>query len=91
MMLVKLIVLAVLLSSSMGVQAQTQAQRNTDVPRGPGVSPPVKSPAPPESGTAPKGNASGSQHGGDSKGAPAVTDTTGAAGIKGNDSNTRAK
>ena len=94
-MLVNLIVLAVLMSGSVGpqAQAQTQAQRNTDVPSGPAVWPLIKSPAPTQSGPAPKGNNPGPQNGGDNKGAPAGTDNTGATGrgSKGNDANTRGK
>ena len=47
-MLVSLIVLAVLMSGSVGPQAQTQTQarRNTDVPSGPAVWPLINSPAP---------------------------------------------
>jgi hypothetical protein len=90
MLLIKLIVLAVLVGST-AAEAETQAQRNTDVPSGPGVWPPVKSSPPPQTGTTPKGNAPGSQQGGNSKGAPAGSDTSGAVGIKGNDSNTRPK
>jgi hypothetical protein len=92
MMLVKLVVLVVLMVGTFQAQAQTPAQRNTDVPSGPAIWPPVKSPAPPQAGETPKGSASGSQKGGDSKGdAPAGADTTGAVGIKGNGSNTRGK
>ena len=95
-MLVKLIVLAVLMSGSVGpqAQAQTHAQRNTDVPNGPAVWPLIKSPAPTQSSPAPNGNNPGPQSGGgDSKGAPAGRDNTGAVGGggKGSDSNTRSK
>ena len=89
-MLVKLVVLAVFISGSLGTQAQ--AQKNTDVPSGPAVWPLIKSPAPTQS-PAPKGNNRGPQNGGDSKGAPASPDNAGAVGGsgKGNDSNTRSK
>jgi hypothetical protein len=92
-MLVKLIVLAVLMSGSVGpqAQAQTHAQRNTDVPNGPAVWPLIKSPAQPPTGPAPKDNTAGPQNGGDSKGAPTGTDSKGEVGNKGNGSNTRGK
>ena len=92
-MLVKLIVLAVLMSGSVGpqAQAQTHAQRNTDVPNGPAVWPLIKSPAPTQSSPAPKDNTAGPQNGGDSKGAPTGTDSKGEVGNKGNGSNTRGK
>ena len=88
-MLVKLVVLAVLMSGTIGTQAQ--AQKNTDVPSGPAVWPLIKSPAQPQTGPAPQGNTAGPQSGGDSKGAPAGTDSKGAVGSKGNGSNTRGK
>ena len=47
--MVKLVVLAVLMSGSFGAQAQ----RNIDVPRGPAASPPIKSPAPTQSSRLP--------------------------------------
>ena len=89
-MLVKLVVLAVLMSGTVGTQAQ--AQKNTDVPSGPAVWPLIKSPAQPQqTGPAPQGSTAGPQNGGDSKGAPAGTDSKGAVGSKGNGSNTRGK
>ena len=88
-MLVKLVVLAVLMSGTIGTQAQ--AQKNTDVPSGPAVWPLIKSPAQPPTGPAPKDNTAGPQNGGDSKGAPTGTDSKGEVGNKGNGSNTRGK
>ena len=88
-MLVKLVVLAFLMSGTIGTQAQ--AQKNTDVPNGPAVWPLIKSPAQPPTGPAPKGNTAGPQNGGDSKGAPTGTDSKGEVGNKGNGSNTRGK
>jgi len=87
-MLVKLVVLAVLMSGTIGTLAQ--AQKNTDVPSGPAVWPLIKSPAQ-QTDPAPQGNTAGPQNGGDSKGAPAGTDSKGAVGSKGNGSNTRGK
>ena len=87
-MLVRLVVLAILMSGT----AEAQAQRNTDIPSGPAVWPLIKSPTPPQSGEAPKGNTAGPQTGGDSKGTPVGADPTGGAvGSKGNGSNTRGK
>jgi len=87
--MVKLVVLAVLMSGSFGAQAQ----RNIDVPRGPAASPPIKSPAPTQSSPAPNSNNPGPQSGGDSKGASPGPDNSGAVGGggKGNDSNPRSK
>ena len=58
-MLAKLVVLAVLMSGTIGTQAQ--AQKNTDVPSGPAVWPLIKSPAQPQTGPAPQGNTAGPQ------------------------------
>ena len=85
-MLVKLVVLAVLMSGTIGTQAQ--AQKNTG---GPAVWPLIKSPAQPQTGPAPQGNTAAPQNGGDNKGAPAGTDSKGAVDSKGNGSNTRGK
>jgi hypothetical protein len=77
------ILLAAAMAGSVAIEAQ--AQRNTDVPIGPGVWPPVQSPAP-KTGSAPatKG-ASSPKDAGDVKGERPAGDTTGGTN-KGNSS-----
>jgi hypothetical protein len=89
-MLVKLVVLAVLMSGSAGAPAQ--AQKNTDVPSGPAVWPLIKAPGPTQSSPAPKGNNPGG-NGEDGKAAPPHSDSTGTVGgdARGNGANTRGK